>query len=227
MVRVAKVIGVNKIGNVRFREKSMPKDKKEEPMIFRVLPGGTIESPGYGTPATREEAFALSRDDFQSAGRLAAQANDIQPIMWELQRQYHEYHQKKLDDFETDDEIEAYTKEWPEHADEVLAGNWVLQLSDKEFKKLRTQMEEWAKSEPNRMDETDYFQIPADGQDCAYKFFLDYAEPEVLDELDIDIVEGEHPGSTYYAAELSIPVEEANARAGKAGIPIRFEVGEE
>tara|TARA_B100000315_G_C14382728_1_gene498216 strand:- start:228 stop:356 length:129 start_codon:yes stop_codon:yes gene_type:complete len=36
-----------------------------------------------------------------------------------------------------------------------------------------------------------------------------------------------NPGSTYYAAELSIPVEEANAKAEKAGIPIRFVVGEE
>ena len=202
-------------------------DKREEPMIFRVRPGGTIESAEYGAPTTRGEAFDFGDYELQSGQHLVARANDIQPIMWELQRQYREYHQKKLGEFETDDEIEAYTKEWPEHADEVLAGNWVLQLSDKEFKKLRTQMEEWAKSEPNRMDETDYFRIPADGQDCAYKFFLDYAEPEVLDELGIDIVEGEHPGSTYYAAELSIPIEEANSRAEKAGIPMRFEVGEE
>ena len=205
----------------------MSRDKKEQPMIFRVRQGGTIESAEYGTPTTRGEAFAFGTYELQSVRRLVAQANEIQPIMWELQRQYREYHQKKLGEFETDDEIEAYTKEWPEHADEVLAGNWVLQLSDKEFKKLRTQMEEWAKSEPNRMDETDYFRIPADGQDCAYKFYLDYAEPEVLDELGIDIVEGEHPGSTYYAAELSIPIEEANSRAEKAGIPMRFEVGEE
>ena len=47
-------------------------------------------------------------------------------------------------------------------------------------------------------------------------------DQKALETLEIFIVEGEHPGSTYYAAELQIPIEEANRRAIAANIPFRF-----
>jgi hypothetical protein len=40
--------------------------------------------------------------------------------------------------------------------------------------------------------------------------------------LGVNIIEGEHPGSTYYAAEFHGDVEEANAIAAAEGIPVRF-----
>ena len=43
-----------------------------------------------------------------------------------------------------------------------------------------------------------------------------------LETLGVDVVEGEHPGSTYYAAELRGDIEEANRAAEAAGIPVRF-----
>lgn len=57
----------------------------------------------------------------------------------------------------------------------------------------------------------------------AYRFFsgMDYAD---LKTLGVKLIEGEHPGSTYFAAELAIPIEEANARAEAAGIDIRFKL---
>ena len=45
---------------------------------------------------------------------------------------------------------------------------------------------------------------------------------DTLDELGIKIVEGEYPGSTYYAAELMGDVEEANVVAARLGVPVRF-----
>ena len=55
----------------------------------------------------------------------------------------------------------------------------------------------------------------------AYRFFsnLPYAD---LRTLGVKVIEGEFPGSSYYEAELRIPIEEANARAEEAGIDIRF-----
>ena len=38
----------------------------------------------------------------------------------------------------------------------------------------------------------------------------------------IDIVEGDRPGSTYYAAELRGDMDTANRAAEAAGIPVRF-----
>lgn len=55
----------------------------------------------------------------------------------------------------------------------------------------------------------------------AYRFFsnMDYAD---LRTLGVKVIEGECPGSSYFAAELRIPIDEANARAEAAGIDVRF-----
>ena len=195
---------------------------------FIVRASGTIDSKEYIAPITRGEAFDFSDYELQSADTLVDRANEVQPIMWELQRQYEDFRDKMLDEISDEADADEYAKKWPEYPDEKMTGAWVLQLTTKEFKELCSQMEKWAESKPDWInEESDYFVVPSGGQDYAYKFFQDYTEPEVLDELGIDIIEGDSPGSTYFAAELSIPVEEANAKAEKAGIPIRFVVGEE
>ena len=45
---------------------------------------------------------------------------------------------------------------------------------------------------------------------------------EYSDDLDIVIVEGETPGSSYFAAELHGDIDDANERAESLGLPIRF-----
>ena len=56
---------------------------------------------------------------------------------------------------------------------------------------------------------------------AAYEYFQckDYS---TLDQLGVVIVEGEFPGSSYFAAELRVPIEQANASAERNGIAIRF-----
>ncbi len=61
----------------------------------------------------------------------------------------------------------------------------------------------------------------AHGQSAALAFFRQQPY-EVLDALGVVIVEGEHPGSSYYAAELRGNIDDANRLAEKLGVPIRF-----
>ena len=69
---------------------------------------------------------------------------------------------------------------------------------------------------------------PLSGSSAAYRLFngddyCDEFEPdEVIELLGIEIVEGEHPGSSYYAAELSMPIETANKIAEQKKVAIRF-----
>ena len=59
----------------------------------------------------------------------------------------------------------------------------------------------------------------ADGKRAALNFFRGID----LDSISgTDIVEGEHLGNTYYAAELTMDPEEAKAIAAHEGIPFRF-----
>jgi hypothetical protein len=200
---------------------------EDNPAEFIVHSGGTIDLEIDIAPITRAEAFEFGEFELRSAEELTGFAEMVHPVMWELQNLYEEYRSEKydqdIDDFEEDEKIiTEFEEKWPEYADEEFTAKWVLQLSNQDFKNLCSKMRKWAASEPNWTSETDYFDVPAGGQEYSLMFFRDYTEREVLDALGIVIVEGEHPGSTYYAAELSIPVEEANARARKAGIPIIF-----
>lgn len=60
------------------------------------------------------------------------------------------------------------------------------------------------------------------GSQAQAKSFFENLDNRTLDALQVFIVEGEHPGSTYYAAELCQGIEEANAQAEALGLPFRF-----
>ena len=55
--------------------------------------------------------------------------------------------------------------------------------------------------------------------------FFEAMRHEDLEALGVAIVEGDHPGSTYFAAELRIEIDAANAQARKLGWPILFMEG--
>jgi hypothetical protein len=59
------------------------------------------------------------------------------------------------------------------------------------------------------------------GRGDALQFFESQVDIKKL--LNIAIIYGDHPGSTYYAAELKIDIAEANAIAEAQGLPIRFD----
>ena len=45
---------------------------------------------------------------------------------------------------------------------------------------------------------------------------------KTMDALGVQIIEGEHPGSTYYAAELRQDIDYANQVARDSGLECRF-----
>ena len=81
-------------------------------------------------------------------------------------------------------------------------------------------VQEWL-TQPVDWDQSDYFPADWHGTGRAYQFF-GQMDPEVLDALGVVIVEGDHPGSDYFAAELRSEIDEANAKAWELGLPLRF-----
>jgi hypothetical protein len=190
---------------------------EENPAVFYIRSGSTIDTEEYIPPTTRGEAFDVANSDLNSRDALLDRANEIQPIMWELQRQYDNFRGKIVDDDNMDIE------DWPEEADEEVIEKWFAQMSDEHFSNVCTAMRQWTESEPDWLnEENEYFTIAAGGQEYALDFFENYVGQEILEELEIEIVEGDRPGSSYFAAELHIPIEQANERAIAAGIPVRF-----
>jgi hypothetical protein len=92
--------------------------------------------------------------------------------------------------------------------------DWILRGSLAEH---RQRVEAWL------ADAVDTEELPlsAGPVGAAYAYFQ-CAEYATLDRLGVVVIEGEPPGSSYFAAELRVPIAEANTRAAAHGIPIRF-----
>lgn len=52
--------------------------------------------------------------------------------------------------------------------------------------------------------------------------FFQSMDVDQLKTLGVRVVEGEHPGSSCYAAELRVGIDKANSAARSAGISVRF-----
>jgi hypothetical protein len=78
----------------------------------------------------------------------------------------------------------------------------------------------WLQEELNWHD-VDYFPNHYSGVAVAKQFFEEL-DGDTLDALGVDIIEGEHPGSTYYAAELRQDIDHANQVARDMSWDCRF-----
>ena len=81
-------------------------------------------------------------------------------------------------------------------------------------------IERWLAA-PIEWSESDWFPNDWHGQGKALAFFQGL-DGDVLDEVGVVIVEGDCPGSSYFAAELRNELTDANAAAQRLGLPFRF-----
>jgi hypothetical protein len=99
--------------------------------------------------------------------------------------------------------------------------NWFQSLHGQSRDEVYAELDAWLCDEPDWAWEEDYLPDSATGQGAAFGYFND-ANFSMLDALKIEVVEGDRPGSNYVAAELHMPVDEANAVAENNGWAIRF-----
>ncbi len=117
--------------------------------------------------------------------------------------------------------LKARLEALPEEPEEG-AEDWLLGLTGNQFEdRVVPVIETWFGEPPDWNYEDDYLPKSGTAQGAALKFFLDMAGDD-LETLGVEVILGEHPGSTYYAAELRGDIEEANRAAEAAGIPVRF-----
>ncbi|MBC7548724.1 MAG: hypothetical protein H7224_08825 [Polaromonas sp.] len=98
--------------------------------------------------------------------------------------------------------------------------DWVLLAGKKGVPRFRDAIEAWL-GEPVNWMATDFWPKGWSSQGQALSFFSDL-DFHITEALGVKIIEGEHPGSSYYAAELRSGITAANAAAGELGLPFRF-----
>ena len=197
----------------------------EKPWYFDVYEYGTIVDPAYADPKVRREVFILSTIWIDTPQELIQEVERCYPLcarFQELTAQAFEEIQDRLYSEELDDR----TRRRLERLEAVFADEddgwkaWVRYEGKRDLPRLLEVVEDWL-DEPIHWNESNWFPYGWGGQGHALSFF-EALDNETLDALDIDIVLGDHPGSTYYAAELPGSIEEANAVAERLGLPFRF-----
>lgn len=89
--------------------------------------------------------------------------------------------------------------------------------------RFRALITDWLMQPPDYM-QSEFFPVNHGCQGRA-KAFFEMLDSDTLDALGVVIVEGDHPGSTYYAAELRRDMEDANIVAMRLKLPFRFKSG--
>lgn len=203
------------------------------PIEFAVENGRTLVVPDYPDPKTRMDVFDLSERCVDSAEALAWELDCCTPLVWhvgsvseDLKEEALYYLEEALEEQELSSEeisrlLAIEESKWPGIEDATALADWLMQVDGEKFAYVAASVREWLHAAPNWGWEEDYFSDYAHGQSAALAFFRQQPH-DMLEALGVEIVEGECPGSTYFAAELHRNIADANRLAEAMGLPIRF-----
>lgn len=174
-----------------------------DPPTFYVSSGGALSS-SFGSSNSPSSRLELLDLDYPPAN-LAALPNYIESD-WKIQRLV----ERLFDNAAYDGAVGTATN-WSE---------WLTAGDEEVEYQVSSAINEWLDDDADGEDWEQADLSGMSGRGHALQFFRD--ECDSCDIFNIVIVEGDHPGSSYYAAELRMEVADANALAEKHGLPIRF-----
>lgn len=176
----------------------------QEPMTFYVSSWGTLS---YGVEETwpQSRANLLGYSTVSSLKELLALANESANLDGRLEQVF-------LDLIEAEEVQSPDVDDWR---------SWLARSNEETIDDFITIANDWVEAD---VDESDWETASLRGytDQGAAKSFFQY-DFEYCDDFNIVIVEGDHPGSSYFAAELRMDVDDANALAAELELPIRFE----
>lgn len=181
-------------------------EQLQDPVLFEVGSSGTLVMADAREPRTRGECLDIRPGEVTTRER-------VEGLMDSDERAWDVVAQAFLDAMEQDDR-----EAWDVEVEELRA--W-LKADDSHVDAAVRHLEGWLSD--TDLGEQDYDRAILHGrtaQGAALAYWRD--EAELADDLGVIIVEGDCPGSSYFAAELRMDLQEANALAAARGIPIRF-----
>ena len=239
-LKSSSIVSENISANVGVQDMFKPKSAKDKKSVidFDVNSSGTLSLSNFIELETRSEFYdSVSAYWSQSPGDLAEAMNECPPLAWAVHSIYSGFREEIQFDFDAtlgqsrilakrSNALKARLNAMPDEPEEG-AESWLLTLINSEFEDhVVPEIEKWFNSPPNWNWEDDYLPKNSTSQGAALEFFQ-RMDANDLDLIGVVIVEGEHPGSTYYAAELEVELDTANKAAAEAGIPVRFNRSED
>lgn len=220
--------------------------------VFVLDERGVLTPAGFREPVTRSDAYEDKVHGwFKSPRDLALVAEGFEPMAWAVGCLY----ERAREELECEiDRLEGGLEELASADDgqgapvslrqvtlqdqlaacraklvcmplDPYAGmtDWLHSLDERMFdEEVAPHIELWLSEEPGCGEEEHFGR--ASGQEDAFRYFSEM-DPDDRAALGVVVIEGEHLGSGYRAAELRCTVAQANSAAAAAGIPVHF-VGE-
>ena len=205
----------------------------EDPWYFEVNDYGTIVDPGVAMPRIRADVFDVWDRLPRDPEHLIGEVESIGPLVSAFQglaageREDLEYELSMLDDFDEEERARRRSSR-----EDTRATDCGIADQDDGWKALVRRdgkagidrywdfIGRWLE-EPIDWDEYEWFPRDWNGQGTALEFFH-RMDRDALYAIGVVIVEGDCPGSSYFAAELREELVDANAAAQRLALPFRF-----
>lgn len=178
---------------------------------FEVDSSGTLTVADFWEPNTRADFYESVSDSWsESPAHLADAMERCEPLAWAVHSIYTAYRDQVQSDLDAVGQSSGMLKKraaalkkrirgMPEEPYEG-AQDWILALITREFEAIVVpQIEEWFDSPPDWIGEDDYLPRNLTAQGASLEFF-ENMDGDALNALGVTLVEGEHPGSTYYVS---------------------------
>lgn len=206
------------------------KEAQANPWFFEVNDYGTLVDADIAEPQVWADVFDSTFSDSTSVKDLIREIERCPPLSSYINRALDDEIENLEADLDDDaaaqskeqkallKKIEAL-KEFRDEYDEPWL-DWIELEGESGIAKFNDLIDDWL-GEPVDWMQSEFFPARSGPQGAALGFFQDQPY-ELLDALGVVVIEGEHPGSSYYAAELRNEIDEANQAAEKLGLPFRF-----
>ena len=180
--------------------------------LFEVDDYGTLSYANFEEPRTRREIYnenTVADFDVQRIEARSSLCMLIQDCFRESIEGGAGFDLGMAQDQDIDERVE---NDWPQ---------WFVQAIGPDRQAIDAQINAWLDDEPDWDAEGEAIYRSGTAQGAAYHYFC--SQPlEDLEVLGIRVIEGDCPGSSYFAAELHLSPEEANAIAIEQDWAIRF-----
>lgn len=196
---------------------------------FEINEHGTIYDPSVTKPERNRDVFSgVSAHRIETLLDLTSEIENCYPLARHFAERANERAEELAADIEEEgggsrkqrrqiELIERMRCE-PEYDDGWHA--WIESSSVKELPVFKRLIDAWLDESVN-WDLYEFFDRGWSPQDAAMNFFQT-EDRDIVEALDVVIVEGDHPGSSYCAAELRQDLAMANAVAERLNLDYRF-----
>ena len=199
-----------------------------DPWHFSVNDHGTIVEPDHPQQESWGDIFNISTAHMSTSQELIGEVEGCVPLQSHMQNLASD----ELDDLQHElEELGARNSARRAHLRRLIKAlesdpdegwrDWIDIEGPRHFERFRAMIQNWADG-PADYRQSEWFPIGWGAQGKA-KLFFESLDRQVLDALGVVIVDGEHPGSTYYAAELLKDLDDANRAAAELALPFRFQ----